>query len=101
MATDTPRITEHGVATLPEQAWVRTQLASEHQIHYSQLLKWKKQGAILSRIPWSEKSPAGQGEYQSRVVSVKLCKFLPGMREDFIRLPLVAARGAALSRDPC
>ena len=32
------------------------------------------------------------------VVSVKLCKFLPGMREDFIRLPLVAARGAVLLR---
>ena len=35
------------------------------------------------------------------VVSVKLCKFLSGMREDFIRPPLVAALGAALSRDPC
>ncbi len=29
MATDTPRITEHGVATLPDQAWERARRRTE------------------------------------------------------------------------
>ena len=34
------------------------------------------------------------------VVYVKLCKFIFGMKDGFIRLPPVAVRGAALQADP-
>ena len=51
--------------------------------------------ARAGSMPETE-APSGR-----QVVSVKLCKFLPGMREDFIRLPPGGARGAALSRDSC
>ena len=54
--------------------------------------------STISREIRRNRGPTGR---PAPVVSVKLCQFLPGMREDFIRPPPAAARGAALSRDPC
>ena len=51
--------------------------------------------ARAGSMPETE-APSGR-----QVVSVKLCKFLLGMRENFIGPPPAAARGAARRAPPC